>query len=298
LKWSWFSLDYIIEQLINGISQGAIYALFAIGFALIVGVVGLSSFTHGEVIMIGSFAVYYCTTFVSSNLFLNIIASFFITGLLGVVIHKICYERFSNAPHYIPLVCTIGISMLIKNLAQILFGSETKAMPQIIEPGFFELGTVRVSHVQLTVLAVVVLLCVALTLFLYKTKYGRILRAVSQDKKAAALVGVDVQKATLLGNVIGCGIGGIGGALYAIYYSTFSPTMGLGVAMKAFAATVLGGMTDITMSAIGGLSIGVLENLGIMVLSSSLRDLIAYLFLIIVLLFLPKGLKVKGGRNR
>ena len=291
-------MNYFIEQLINGISQGAIYALFAIGFALIVGVVGLSSFTHGEVIMIGAFAVYYCTTLVSSNLFLNIMVCFFITGLLGVVIHKICYERFFDAPHYIPLVCTIGFSMLIKNLAQIAFGSETKAVPQVISPGFIELGTVRVSYVQLTVLGVVIGLCVLLTLFLYRTKYGRILRAVSQDKKASALVGINVRQATLLGNVIGCGIGGIGGMLYALYYSTFSPTMGLGVAMKAFASTVLGGMTDITMSAVGGLSIGVLENLGITVFSSSFRDLIAYLFLIIVLLILPNGLKLRGGKNR
>lgn len=291
-------MNYIIEQLINGISQGAIYALFAIGFALIVGVVGLPTFTHGEVIMIGAFGVYYCTTFVSGNLFLNIVFCFFITGLLGVFIHKVCYEHFEHAPHYIPLVCTIGVSMLVKNLAQIIFGSETKAMPQVIEPGFIELGTVRISNVQLTVLGVVVALCVVLTLFLYKTKYGRMLRAVSQDKTAAALVGINVQKATLLGNVIGCGIGGIGGMLYAIYYSTFSPTMGLGVAMKAFASTVLGGMTDITMSAVGGFAIGILENLGIMLLSSSLRDLIAYLFLIIVLLFLPHGLKLKGGRHR
>lgn len=290
-------MNYIIEQFINGISQGAIYALFAIGFALIVGVVGLPTFTHGEVIMIGAFAVYYCTTFVSDNLFLSIFVCFFITGLFGILIHKICYERFENAPHYIPLVCTIGVSMLVKSLAQIVFGSETKSMPQIIEPGYIELGAIRISNVQLTVLGVVIALCVVLTLFLYKTKQGRILRAVSQDKTAAALVGVNVQRATLLGNVIGCGIGGIGGMLYAIYYSTFSPTMGLGVAMKAFASAVLGGMTDISMSAIGGFVIGIFENLGIMVFSSSLRDLIAYLFLIIVLLFLPRGLKLKGGRN-
>ena len=291
-------MAYFLEQLINGISQGAIYALFAIGFALIVGVVGLPTFTHGEVIMIGAFGVYYCTSLVSGNLLLNILFCFVVTGLMGVLIHKICYERFENAPHYIPLVCTIGVSILVKNLAQIFFGSETKTMPPLIKPGFFELGHIRISNVQLTVLGVVIALSIVLTLFLYKTKYGRILRAVSQDKKAAALVGINVQRATLLGNVIGCGIGGIGGMLYAIYYSTFSPTMGLGVAMKAFASTVLGGMTDISLSAIGGIAIGILENLGIMLFSSSLRDLIAYLFLILVLLFLPYGLRLKGGRNR
>jgi branched-chain amino acid transport system permease protein len=289
-------MEYILEQLINGLCQGFIFALFAIGFALIVGITGLATFTHGEVVMIGSFVVYYFSRTVSSNLFLNIVIVFFVTGLLGVLIHKVCYERFFNAPHYIPLVCTIAMSMILKNLVQIFLGSETKAMPQNGAPAFVRTGGITIGGIQITVIAAVTLLCAALWFFLNRTRPGKMLRAVSNDKTAAALCGINVRNATLLGNVIGCGIGGIGGALYALYYSTFSPVMGLAISMKAFAATVLGGMTDIVMSATGGVIIGVFENLGIMFFASSLRDLVAFIFLIIVLLCMPEGLKLKRNR--
>ncbi|MDR0552020.1 MAG: branched-chain amino acid ABC transporter permease [Spirochaetaceae bacterium] len=285
-------MAYVLEQIINGFCQGSIFALFAIGFALIAGVTGLATFTHGEVVMTGAFTVYYFSRYISSNLFLNIIIVFFITGLLGIVIHKICYERFFNAPHYIPLVCTIAMSMILKNLVQIFLGSETKAMPQTGVPGFISLGTIRINWIQITVICVVVFLCAALWFFLNKTTPGRILRAVSNDKTAAALAGINVGRATLLGNVIGCGIGGMGGALYAFYYSTFSPVMGLSISMKAFSSAVLGGMTGIASSAAGGVIIGIFENLGVMLFSSSLRDLVAFVFLIVVLLFMPEGLKL------
>ena len=244
-------MTYLIEQLINGICQGAIYALFAIGYTIIVGVVGLVSFTFGEVIMIGAFAALFTATLTGGNILLTILFSFAASGLIGIVIHKICYEKFFESARYIPLICTIGMSMLIKNTVQILFGS----------------------------------------------KQGVILRAVSQDRKAAAMVGIDVSGATLMGNVLGCGIGGVAGMLYALYYGSLSASMGGMATMKAFSSSVLGGLVDIQASAIGGLLIGILENYGIALFSSSLRDMIAFVFLIIVLIFFPKGLRIKIGRK-
>ena len=146
-------------------------------------------------------------------------------------------------------------------------------------------------------MVVVTVLCILLSIFLNKTKQGVIPRAVSQDRKAAAMVGIDVSGATLMGNVLGCGIGGVAGMLYALYYGSLSASMGGMATMKAFSSSVLGGLVDIQASAIGGLLIGISENYGIALFSSSLRDMIAFVFLIIVLIFFPKGLRIKIGRK-
>jgi len=206
-------------------------------------------------------------------------------------------EKFFESARYIPLICTIGMSMLIKNTVQILFGSETKAMPEVIPLGGIQIGNYRITYVQCTVMVVVTVLCILLSIFLNKTKQGVILRAVSQDRKAAAMVGIDVSGATLMGNVLGCGIGGVAGMLYALYYGSLSASMGGMATMKAFSSSVLGGLVDIQASAIGGLLIGISENYGIALFSSSLRDMIAFVFLIIVLIFFPKGLRIKIGRK-
>ena len=290
-------MTYLIEQLINGVCQGAIYALFAIGYTIIVGVVGLVSFTFGEVIMIGAFAALYTATLTGGNILLTIVCSFLAAGLTGIVIHKVCYEKFFESARYIPLICTIGMSMFIKNMVQILCGSETKAMPEVIATGGIHIGPYMITYVQCAVILVVIVLCATLSVFLNKTKQGVILRAVSQDRKAAAMVGIDVSHATLLGNLIGCGIGGVAGMLYALYYGSLSASMGGMATMKAFSASVLGGLVDTPASAIGGLLIGILENFGIALFSSSLRDMIAFVFLIVILIFFPKGLRLKIRRK-
>lgn len=284
--------SYVFEQLLNGICQGSIYALFAIGFALIVGVVGLPTFTHGEIIMIGAYAAYYCSGLLTGNLLVNLVMSFVISGIVGILVCVICYNHFLDAPHHISLICTLALGTLIKTLVQNLLGSETKVYhSQSLPVGGIEIGGIQIGYVQLTVIGVVILLCIALTVVLRGTEMGRALRAVSQDKTAASLMGIDIRRTILLGNVLGCGIGGVGGALYALYYTTFSPTIGLSACMKAFSSAVFGGMTDIASSALGGTLLGILENIGIIWIPSSMRDLICFLFLILVLIFLPQGLQ-------
>ena len=290
-------INMLVEQLMNGLGQGMIYALMSLGYALIYGVVGLVTFAHGDVIMLGAFAAYYTFSLVSGNLLVALLAGFLVSGLMGFVVHRVCYNRFFSAPRQISLICTIGMSMLIKNTVQILFGSETKAMPEVIPLGGIQIGNYRITYVQCTVMVVVTVLCILLSIFLNKTKQGVILRAVSQDRKAAAMVGIDVSGATLMGNMLGCGIGGVAGMLYALYYGSLSASMGGMATMKAFSSSVLGGLVDIQASAIGGLLIGILENYGIALFSSSLRDMIAFVFLIIVLIFFPKGLRIKIGRK-
>lgn len=282
-------MEYFLNQLVNGLCQGSIYALMAIGYSVVVGVVGMVTFTHGEVIMIGAFASFYLFEALGNNLVLGILGSFAASWIIGIVVYKVCYEKFFDAPRYISLLCTIGMSMLIKNLAQIVFGPNQKPMLNVIENKSFEIGLVQISLVQIMIIVIVAVLSILLTLFFNKTKYGIALRAVSQDKTASYMMGINVKRVAMLGNCIGCGFGGIAGCLISIYYQTLSATMGASLGMKAFSSSVLGGLTDIRSSALGGLSIGIIENLGITVSQASFRDVFAFAFLIIVLIVKPEG---------
>jgi branched-chain amino acid transport system permease protein len=286
-------MDYFLNQLINGLCQGAIYALMAIGYSVVVGVVGMVTFTHGEVIMIGSFAGYYIFLLWEKNLFLGFIASFGASWMLGILVYKFCYERFFNAPRHISLLCTIGFSMLVKNLAQLVFGPNQKPMLEIIPIKFFALGSVRISLVQIVIVGTVIVLAVGLSMIFNKTKFGIMLKAVSQDKSAAYLMGINVKRIAMMGNCLGCGLGGIGGLLLGIYYQSLQATMGGSMGMKAFASSVMGGLTDVRFSALGGVIIGLVENLGITISSASFRDIFAFGFLILVLMVRPQGFAAK-----
>lgn len=284
---------YLLEQLINGICQGSIYALIAIGYTLICGVVGLVSLCYGDSVMFGAFVSYVAFGALGTNPVLAFLVSFGGTALLGALLHKTCCEPFLDSPRHISVMCTIGAGIFIKNVVQLLTKSETKPIPRIFGEGFFTIGEIHVSYVQVAVLAIVLFLIIVLSFFLNKTKVGISLKAVSQDRKAAELVGINVKATTLLGNMIGCGLGGIAGMLYAVYYASFQANFGGPIGIKAFSASVLGGMTDITVAATGGLTIGILENFGVALFGSGYRDLVAFLFLIIVLIFKPQGLSFK-----
>lgn len=288
-------MEYFLNQLINGICQGAIYALMAIGYSVVVGVVGMVTFTHGEIIMIGAFASFYMFEACGNNIFLGLVASFAASWVLGMCVYKVCYERFFSAPRHISLICTIGFSMLIKNLAQIIFGPNQKPMLNVVENTVYNVGAVQISMVQIVVIVTVAVLAIVLSLFFNRTKYGIALKAVSQDKNAAYLMGINVKRTAMFGNCIGCGLGGVAGMLLSIYYQTLQATMGGAMGMKAFSSSVLGGLTDIRCSALGGLCIGIIENLGITISSASYRDIFAFAFLILVLIIKPQGFASKKG---
>ena len=292
-------MEYVLNQLINGVCQGAIYALMAIGYSTIVGVVGMVTFTYGEIMMIGAYGAFYAFQFAGNNIVLGLLFSFACSFVLGIAVYKLCYERFFNAPRHISLLCTIGFSMLVKNLVQIVFGPEVKSLPNIIQNKTFSLhlGSVSLDFrlLQLVIMGLVIVLALLLTLFFNHTRRGVALRAVSQSKEAAYLVGINVKRTAMLGNCIGCGFGGIAGCLLAIYYINFySYTFGT-FSTKAFSASVLGGLVDLRMSALGGLCIGIIENLGIAFSSATFRDVFAFLFLIVMLLLRPQGFAKKKG---
>jgi len=288
-------VDYAISIFVNGIVQGSIYALMALGYSVIVGITGLVTFTHGEVIMMGAFASFYVFELFGNNILIGAVGSFIVCGILGIIIYKVCYERFLAAPRHIALICTIGASMMIKNLAQIVFGPNQKPMMGIVKNQLVKIGPVQLSVLQLVILAIVLILALGLSLFFSKTKYGVAMRAVSQDKTAASLMGLNVNANVLLGNIIGCGLAGVAGMLISVYYQAFQATMGGPLGMKAFSASVLGGLTDSRFAALGGLFLGIIENFGIAVSSASFRDIFAFIFLILILILKPQGFSKKGG---
>ena len=235
------------------------------------------------------------------------LVAFISSGIAGIFIHKVAYERSLDAPKSIALLCTVGCSLLIKNLAQIAFGSQGNAMPPAFETKpFYLFGTdLYITTIHMVVIAIVVVLAIGLSLFLYKTRVGLMLRAVSQDKMAASLVAINVKKVTLIGNIVGTGLGGIAGLLYGTYLTNVSTVFGTVVGLKAISACVLGGMTNIPGAALGALLIGILENFGIALFTSSYRDIIGFLVVFIGTVVPPKGLfvfdftkgfKRKGGK--
>lgn len=288
---------YILEQVLNGICQGSIYALIAIGYAFIYGIVGLVTFSYGEVAMVGAFTAYYAFSLFGKNLAVGLLAGFLGGVVAGMFIYRFCYERFLLSPKHIAMICTVAMSTLLKGLAQIFIGTEVKPMPVPMQGKFVTLGSFRITYIQIIVIITVILLSSGLSLFTKKTQVGMQLRAVSQDKKAASLVGINVKKMTFLGNCIGCGFGGVAGLLLALYYSNISALLGNSVGFKAFSAVVLGGLSNVGGAAIGGLLIGLLENIGIIFFPANYRDTIAFVFMVVVLIFMPQGLGTRKGER-
>lgn len=291
-------MEFLIGQIINGLCQGSIYALMAIGYTTIVGVVGMVTFTFGEIIMLGAYTAYYVLGASGNNVLLGLICSFAVAFLLGIIVHKVCYERFLKAPRHVSLLCTIGMSIFLKNMVQIVCGPNTKPILEVVENKLYGTGAFQISKMQIIIILTVIGCAGLLSLLFNKTKTGIKLRAVSQDKDAAYLMGINVRTTTLIGNCIGCGIGGISGILLGMYYQQATANMGGILSMKAFTSSIMGGLSDVRYSSLGGIIIGVVENLGITFTTSSFRDIFAFVFLIIILLVRPQGLgSIKGRRE-
>lgn len=286
---------FFLQQLVNGLAQGSIYSLMAIGLAMIIGVVGLVSFVNGEVIMVGAVASYLAITYITPNPVLALLIGMLASAVMGVAVEFICYRPFRRSKTNNALIATIGLSIFAKSLMQVIFGTEQKFMPDLLGTNVIIIGDLRISYVQVMIIAIVVGLSVLLQLILYRTRTGVALRAVSMDKTAAALLGVNVDRTVLIGNAIGCALGGVSGVLIGIYYNSVYALLGASVAMKAFAAVVFGGLTSIPGAALGGLVLGVVENMAVTIFSSGYKDIVAFIVIIIVLVIRPSGILGRKG---
>ncbi len=289
---------YYLQLTMDGLAQGAIYALMAIGYAVIMGNLGLVTFTYGEVVMIGAFAGgFYSLAVLKLGIVVSLLVGFAASWLIGMVIEVVCYRRWPDGPSQIWLIATIGISTILKSGGQVVFGTEQKFVPDVYD-GVWIVGGIRIMHIQAAIIVVLFVLSLCLWFFLKKTRLGMQLKAVSMDKKAAALLGVRVPRVMLVGNAIGCALGGIAGVLLGVYYNSVFAIMGAVAGLKAFAAGVFGGLTSIPGAAIGGLLLGVLENLGVAIFSSGWRDIIGFSVMIIILLVRPSGLLGRKGSEK
>jgi branched-chain amino acid transport system permease protein len=289
---------YYLQQTVDGIAQGAIYALMAVGYAVIMGNLGLVTFTYGEVVMLGAFAGgFYGLAVLKLGIFVSLLMGFAMSWVIGMVIEVVCYRRWPNGPSQIWLIATIGVSTILKSGGQVVFGTEQKFVPDVFI-GAWEIGGLRVMHIQAAIIGVLFFLALCLWFFLKKTRLGMQLKAVSMDKKAAALLGVPVRRVMLVGNALGCALGGIAGVLLGLYYNSVFAIMGSVAGLKAFAAGVFGGLTSIPGAAVGGILLGIIENWTVAYFSSGWRDIVGFTMMIVILIVKPSGLLGRKGAEK
>ena len=281
-----FSL--LIAQLINGLQTGSVYALVALGYSMVYGIIKLLNFAHGDIIMIGAYMIYYAIASFALPPVVAIVLAITVSTLLGVLVEKVAYTPLRSAPRLSLLITAIGVSFLLENGAQLLFGADQKSMDPLIT-GSVMLGKVNVSYTAIVTILVSVVIMALLTFVVNKTKAGKAMRAVSEDMGAAQLMGISLNRTISMTFAIGSALAGIGSVLYLAAYTQASPTMGSMLGIKAFVAAVLGGIGSIPGAMIGGFTIGILEALVAAVGFSMWKDAAVFLVLIIVLLFKPTG---------
>ncbi len=289
----------MFEQLINGLTQGSVYALLALGFTLIFGTLRMVTFAHGEVYMIGAYAGFEIIRLLHPNLLLALAAALAATAILGIAIELLAFHFLRNAPHASSLLVTIGISILLVNAAQKVWGPETQAVPFSLLDRLgnfeFEVSGVYITFLQIAVLGVTVLLMLLLYWVINRTRLGMVIRATAQDYEAAFAMGVNVDRVYMAAFAIGSMLGGVAGVLVGVYYNMFYPTMGGLYGLKAFSASVVGGLTSLPGAVVAGLLIGVVETFSVEFGASNFRHIFSFVFMILILLMRPGGLL--GGKG-
>ena len=281
-----------ITNLINGVSLGSIYAVIALGYTMVYGIAKMLNFAHGDVIMVGAYIVFALTSYAGVNPYLALVISMAACTLLGMAIERFAYKPLRGASPLAVLITAIGVSYFLQNMALLIFGSQAKSFTSIVNLPALTLagGKITISAETIVTIIVSLIIMVSLTLFVNKTKPGRAMLAVSEDKGAAQLMGVNVDATISLTFAIGSGLAAVAGVLLCSAYPTLSSQTGAMPGIKAFVAAVLGGIGSIPGAVIGGVLIGVIEILSRSYISSQMADAIVFAVLIIVLLVKPTGI--------
>ena len=303
-------MSALAQQLVNGLMIGCLYALIAVAYTMVYGIIELINFAFGELFMFGAFITImmmspqmtlfgHTYAMPGLNFFIAVPIAMMAVGALGVLIERLAYRPLRNAPRLAALISAIGVSVLLQNLAQSIFGSNAVRFPNIAlfttaagEPKSLSIGGVEITAFQIFVVIVTVVVMLLLNLYVNKTRMGRAMRASAQDKRTSALMGVNVNKVIALTFLIGSAMGALAGALYGGVYHAAWPLMGFQPGLKAFIAAVLGGIGNIYGAFLGGLMLGVIEALGsaYLPMGSQYRDAFAFIILILILTFRPSGL--------
>jgi branched-chain amino acid transport system permease protein len=281
------------QQLINALSLGSVYALFALGFTLIFGILGVINLSHGAIFMLGSYTALLLVEQFACPLWLAMLLAMLVSGLIGLVVDFIVLRplRARSAPHLAPMIATIGVAIMLTNLAQGLFGAENKRFPQGTVPeDSLNWGSVQVTTLQIAIVVISFALMLVLLAIMKRTQLGRALRAIAESPKAAYLLGINVEGLFYLTSFAAAALGGAAGVLIGLSFNAITPFMGQPMLHKGIAVIILGGMGDVRGALIGGLFLGFAEVLSIAYLSSDIRDGVAFGLLFVILLVRPSGM--------
>ncbi|MEG1992718.1 MAG: branched-chain amino acid ABC transporter permease [Acetivibrio sp.] len=291
-------LQNVLEQILNGLRSGSIYALIALGYTMVYGIAKMINFAHGDIIMVGAYSLYIALSMLHLPVVAAVLFSALVCTVLGVFIERVAYKPLRTAPPLAVLITAIGVSYLLQNLAQLIFGAAPIPQASIVSFGGITIGGVSISGITVVTLAVTTVCMILLTLFINKTKMGSAMRAVSEDKGAASLMGIDVNKTISLTFAIGSGLAAVAGILYVCQYQSLKPTLGAMPGIKAFVAAVLGGIGSVPGAMFGGIILGLIESLSKAYISTELSDAIVFGILVLVLLVKPSGLLGKIRKEK
>lgn len=291
-------MDTFVQQLINGLSLGSIYALIALGYTMVYGIIKLINFAHGDIYMVGAFVGYTMINSFGMGFFPALVTAMALSALLGVLIERIAYKPLRNATRIAVLITAIGVSYLLQNGMLYFFGAEVRAFPQVLDNKMYSFGGIQVSQIQLMIFGTTVVLMMLLQFIVQKTKMGKAMRAVSTDASAAQLMGINVDNTISFTFFLGSSLAGAAGVLVGLYYNTIDPMMGVAPGLKAFVAAVLGGIGIIPGAMIGGLTIGIIETMVSAYGNSMIRDAVVYGILILILIIRPAGILGKHVKEK
>jgi branched-chain amino acid transport system permease protein len=290
------------QQLVNGITLGSVYALIAVGYTMVYGVIELINFAHGEIYMMGAFMSFTLVTSYGISLWLAFPITILICAMMGIALDIVAYRPLRKAPRLAALITAIGMSLFLQNLALIIWGSKIQSYPLFPEPSLpvvlfkpaVTLGEIVITWMQILILLVTTVMMAGLHAIIHSTRMGTAMRAVAQDKVTSSLMGINVNRVISFTFAIGSAMGAVAGILVGIYYNAIWPTMGYIDGIKAFAAAVLGGIGSVPGAMFGGGVLGMAEVMGAGYISSAYRDGIAYAVMILVIIFKPSGLLGKS----
>jgi branched-chain amino acid transport system permease protein len=318
-------MDTFLQQLVNGLTAGSVYAVVALGYTMVYGIIQLINFAHGEVVMIGAMVAFTVINLLAPGglpavavLLIGTSAAIPVCMLVGYALERLAYRPLRNAPRLAPLITAIGLSIVLQHLALLVWSRNILAFPQIIELRTFNVFGATVSNVQVAIVAVCTLMMTGLALLVYRTRLGTAMRATAQNAQVAGLMGIDVNRVIAVTFVIGAALGAVAGVLFGTYYGIAQYTMGSILGLKAFSAAVLGGIGNIPGAMLGGVLLGLVEALGagyigeftdlcqyawpaarieacagdghFILFGSNYQDVFAFLVLILVLVLRPQGL--------
>ncbi len=291
-------MQQILQQLVNGISLGSIYALIALGYTMIYGIIKLINFAHGDVYMVGAYTGFFAVTFARFPLWAAIIAAMVVTGILGVLIERIAYKPLRNAPKISVLITAIGVSFFLEYTSMYFVSPTPRTFPDLFGDVAWSIGPLVVNGQQVLILALTFVLMLILTYIVQRTKMGKAMRAASFDTETAQLMGIDADKVISFTFCVGSALAAVAGVLVGVYYNSIDPLMGIMPGLKAFIAAVLGGIGILPGAVAGGLILGIVEAFVSGFISSTFRDAAAFAILILVLLIRPTGLFGKNVKEK